>query len=233
MARKHANTPPYVPRAGFRAVLDHIQSAKGGDAVTRDHLHKRGISSHIIYPAIAALRYLDLIDDADRLTGRHAAFHRDSPDRAAQEVIVRGAYADFFSSASLPAADAVELKRKFQAVYELSDRVVNSAFPLFQYLAQEAGIALTAQGVHAPILEEARKPVHEARESDGMDLPLVPEDAARAAEPSAHTLRVKHTGYQVVLNLQVTKYTTEKDILRMIKTANRAVHLARKAGDTH
>jgi len=46
-------------------------------------------------------------------------------------------------------------------------------------------------------------------------------------------LRVKHTGYQIVLNLQVTKYTSEKDIQRMIRTANRAIHLMRKAGDSH
>ena len=146
---------------------------------------------------------------------------------------MREAYSDFFRAVPLPAPDALALKTQFQMVYELSDRVVNSAFPLFQFLAQEAGIALTAQGVHAPILEEPRKPVHEARESDGEELPLVADDVARAAEPAAHTLRVKHTGYQIVLNVQVTKYTTEKDILRMIKTANRAVHLARKAGDTH
>jgi hypothetical protein len=233
MSRKHANTPPYVPRAGFRAVLDTVRSAKAGDILTRDQLHKRGISAHLIYPAIAALRYLGLIDDADSFTGRHIAFDRDEPDRPAQEALVRQAYADFFRGAMLPAPDVMVLKRTFQTVYDLSDRVVNSAFPLFQYLAQEAGIALTAQGVHAPILEEPRKSVHETRESGGEGIPLTQEDVAQTGEPGAHTLRVKHTGYQVVLNLQVTKYTTEKDIQKMIRTANRAIHLARKAGDTH
>lgn len=233
MARKHANTPPYVPRAGFRSVLDYVQSSKPGDAVSRDQLHKRGISAHLIYPAIAALRYLNLIDDEDRLTGRHTAFDRESPDRPAQEAIVREAYSEFFRAAKLPAPDAVELKRQFQSIFDLSDRVVNSAFPLFQYLAQEAGIALTSEGVHAAILEEPRRAVHESRASEGEELPLTAEDLARAGEPGAHTLRVKHTGYQIVLNVQVTKYTTEKDILKMIRTANRAIHLARKAGDTH
>jgi hypothetical protein len=75
--------------------------------------------------------------------------------------------------------------------------------------------------------------VHESRASEGEELPLTGEDLARAGEPGAHTLRVKHTGYQIVLNVQVTKYTTEKDILKMIRVANRAIHLARKAGDTH
>lgn len=233
MSRKHANTPPYVPRAGFRAVLDHVQASKAGDPLTRDQLHKRGISSHLIYPAIAALRYLNLIDENDHLTGHHLAWDRENPDRAAQQELVREAYGSFFQEAKLPAPDALDLKRQFQVVYDLSDRVVNSAFPLFQYLAQEAGIALTAQGVHAPILEEQRKPMHETRPSDGEELPLTAEDVARSGEPAAHTLRVKHTGYQVVLNIQVTKYTTEKDIMKMIRTANRAVHLARKAGDTH
>jgi hypothetical protein len=232
MSRKHASTPPYVPRTGFRAVLDHVQSSKAGDLLTRDQLHKRGISAHLIYPAIAALRYLDLIDDEGRLTGRHVFFNRDDPDRSQQEAIVREAYADFFKGMKLPAEPGA-LKQKFQSDYELSDRVVNSAFPLFQYLAQEAGIALTAQGVNAPILDEPRKTVHETRLSEGEEIPLTPEDAARAGEQPAHTLRVKHTGYQVVLNLQITKHTTEKDILKMIRTANRAVHLARKAGDTH
>ena len=233
MSRKHTDTPPYAPRAGFRSVLDHLQSSKKGDLVSREQLHKRGISNHIIYPAMAALRYLDLIDDEARLTGRHGAFDRDNPDRPAQEKIVREAYADFFRKAKLPAPDAVDLKRQFQTLYDLSDRVVNSAFPLFQFLAQEAGIALTAEGVHAPILEEARHLVHETRDSDGESLPLTPEEMAHATEGVAHTLRVKHTGYQVVLNIQVNKYTTEKDILKMIRTANRAVHLAKKAGDTH
>jgi len=45
MSRKHSNTPPYVPRAGFRAVLDSIQNHKPGEVIRRDVLHKKGLSS--------------------------------------------------------------------------------------------------------------------------------------------------------------------------------------------
>ena len=43
-------------------------------------------------------------------------------------------------------------------------------------------------------------------------------------------LRIRHTGYQIVINLQVTKYTSEKDLIKMVRTANRAIHLLKKAG---
>jgi len=74
MARKRANTPPYVPRKGLRGVLDQLQIHATGDTITRDELHKRGVSAHLIYPAMAALRFLGLLDPSDTLTGRHKAF---------------------------------------------------------------------------------------------------------------------------------------------------------------
>ena len=180
MARKHANTPPYVPRGGFRTVLDHMQSHKAGERITRETFHRRGISSHLIYPAIAALRYLNLIDESDMTTGKHVAFNRENPDRKAQQILVKEAYSHFFKEVALPCPDTVALKQKFQSAYDLSDRVVNSAFPLFQYLAQEAGIALTAAGVHAPILEEQRKAIHEPKDFPTGEVEL-PADASQLA----------------------------------------------------
>lgn len=230
MARKRANTPPYVPRKGLREVLDHIQLRQAGEVLTREELHKRGLSAHLTYPALAALRFIGLLDDSDRLTGKHAAFNREKPDLKTQEALVREAYADFFEQVPLPMDDLDALKNRFQAVYELSDRVINSAFPLFQYLAQEAGIALTSDGAPAPIMDEPRQAVHRRPEEEISDdeISAAALSHLRADEP----LRVRHTGYQVVINLQVNKFTSEKDLIKMIRTANRAIHLLKKAGIT-
>jgi hypothetical protein len=230
MARKRANTPPYVPRKGLRAVLDNIQPKKAGDLLTREDLHKRGLSSHLTYPALAALRFIGLLDDKDRLTGRHVAFNRENPDLKTQEGLVREAYGDFFEQVDLPLPNLEELKDRFQAVYELSDRVINSAFPLFQFLAQEAGIQLTSNGAPAPILDEPRQPVH--RRSDDITEDDIVSPDALARLNSEEPLRIRHTGYQIVINLQVTKFTTEKDLIKMVRTANRAIHLLKKAGVT-
>jgi len=236
MSRKRAHTPPYVPRKGLRSVLDQLQLHRAGDALTRDELHKRGVSAHLIYPAMAALRFLGLLDDEDRLTGRHVAFSREAPDRPAQETSIRDGYSDFFSVVELPVESVEVLRQKFQEVYELSDRVVNSAFPLFQYLGQEAGIGLTLQGNRAPIAEEdeppppPRHPLVPSEELSDTDRELL-RMASSEGTGSEQGLRIRHTGYQIVLNVQVTKFTTEKDIIKMIKTAKRAIHLLKKAGD--
>ncbi len=237
MARQHTDTPPYVPRKGLRAVLDSLQVHNQGETITRDELHKRGISAHLIYPAMAALRFLGILDPKDRLTGRFRAFNRDKPDFAEQQAIVREAYGDFFDKVPLPQPSVDLLRDQFQKVYELSDRVVNSAFPLFQYIGQEAGIALTAQGAKAPIADEL--PAAPVAESYGPSKEEAGSELLRAAAAAGEEIggdtgiRIRHTGYQIVLNIQVTKFTSDKDIIRMIKTARRAVHLLRKAGDTH
>jgi len=236
MSRKRATTPPYVPRKGLRAVLDQLQLHREGDALTRDELHKRGVSAHLIYPAMAALRFLGLLDDQDHLTGRHTAFSRETPDRPAQEAAIRDGYGDFFSAVTLPVESVEILRQRFQEVYELSDRVVNSAFPLFQYLGQEAGIGLTLQGNRAPIAEEdegpapprhAPAPAEELSDTDRELLRMASSEGTGAEQG----LRIRHTGYQIVLNIQVTKFTTEKDLIKMIKTSKRAIHLLKKAGD--
>ena len=230
MAKRKAETPPYVPRKGLREVLDHIQSRSAGDLLTREELHKRGLSAHLNYPALAALRFIGLLDDKDHLTGKHAAYNRDAPDIPVQAGLIREAYSDFFDAASLPAEGLDALKDQFQKVYDLSDRVIVSAFPLFQYLAQEAGIALIKEGGIVPIADEPRRVVHSAGHLPTLEGDLTATSLERVA--GEEPLRIKHTGYQIVINLQVTKHTTEKDIIKMVRTANRAVHLLRKAGDT-
>ena len=228
MPKKRVSTPPYVPRKGLRAVLDSIQARQEGEVLTREELHKRGLSSHLTYPALAALRFLGVLDDQDRLTGKHAPFNRENPDLKAQQEIIRSAYSDFFEQVPLPVRTLDELKDKFQAVYELSDRVINSAFPLFQYLAQEAGIQLTAEGARAPILDEPRHAVH--HKEGGPEVEGEVTDAMIQRLGNDEPLRIRHTGYQIVINLQVTKYTSEKDLIKMVRTANRAIHLLKKAG---
>ncbi len=225
MARKRMLTPPYVPRNGFRSVLDLIQSHRAGEVVARSELHKRGLSSHLSYPALAALHFLGLVDDEGRLTGEHKCFSRENPDREAKEAVVRRAYAKFFDQAALPARNVTELKQEFQRVYELSSRLINSAFPLFHYLAEDAGIALTAVS-GAPSSKAASQgdvPVPAGEET--------PDEASgQVAGSSSVPARATLGGCQIVLNLQVGKYTTEKDIIKMVKTANRALHLLKKSG---
>jgi hypothetical protein len=212
MTRKSASTPPYVPKKGLRAILDHIQGHAKGQVLSREELHRRGLSSHWTYPAMAALRFFSILDDEDKLTGKHAIFSRESPDLPAQQALLRESYSDFFGTVKLPLASPEELRATFQATYDLSDRVTNSAFPIFQALCEEAGMVLTGPADAVP-------------EGEGDS-----EDLLRRLS-SEEGFRIRHAGYQVVINLQVTKYTTEKDLMKMIKTANRAVHLMKKSGD--
>jgi hypothetical protein len=229
MAKKSLATPPYVPRKGLRAVLDQVQSQPAGTAVAREDLHKRGLSSHWTYPALAALRFLKILDEDDRLTGRHIAFNRENPDRPAQQALLREAYSDFFDEVRLPLADDEELRAKFQEVYKLSERVANSACPVFEMLASEAGLKLTA-ATSLPAKEAQLEP--QAGEGAG-DAQAAPEtELVRRLGPD-EPVRIRHTGYQIVINLNVNKYTTEKDLIRMVRTANRAIHLLKKSGESH
>jgi len=220
MARKRANTPPYVPRNGFRAVLDQIQAHGRGDVVTREDLHKRGLSSHLTYPALAALHFLGLLDGKGALTGEHGVFHRDRSDPDGIRRIVERSYAKFFEEASLPAPDYGAVKGAFQDVYELSDRLIHSSFPLFQYLAEEGGIELVSgSSAKAGRGEEPGEGV-----ADTVSLPV-----SRDPAPASGNGDGGVPGAQIVLNIQVTKYTKEKDIIRMVKTAHKALHLLKKS----
>ncbi len=235
MARKATNTPPYVPRKGLRAILDHVQNHAAGEVLSKEELHKRGLSSHWTYPALAALRFLGILDEGDRLTGKHLAFSQENPDRRAQKAILREAYADFFEAAPLPMASLDEVRKTFQEIYDLSERVTVSAFPIFQMLAEEAGVELVRGKERAPSPPRVEAP--REGEAGAGKAPAPPgedeESLLKRATLGEDAVRIRHTGYQIVLNLQVTKYTTEKDIIKMIRTANRAIHLMKKAGDRH
>jgi hypothetical protein len=233
--KKATGTPPYMPRKGLNAVLDQIQAHQKGEILAREDLHRRGLSSHWTYPAMAALRFLDILDDHDRLTGRHVIFDREKPDRPAQQALLKEAYADLFEAVQLPAAGEGALKEKFQEVYKLSERVANSAYPIFEMLATDAGVRLLAQapaeegGAQRPARPAGGEGPEEGSAAEGAtDAELLQRATARE-EP----VRIRHTGYQIVINLQVTKYTTEKDLIKMVRTANRAIHLLKKAGDSH
>ncbi|MGC8763810.1 MAG: DUF5343 domain-containing protein [Acidobacteriota bacterium] len=235
MARKASKTPPYVPRKGLRAILDHVQNHGPGELLSKEELHKRGLSSHWTYPALAALRFLGILDEGDRLTGKHLAFSQEKPDRQAQRAILKEAYADFFEAVSLPMASLEEVRKAFQEVYDLSERVTVSAFPVFQMLAEEAGLELVGAKERPPAQPRLETP------EEGQGASKEPPPSGDEGEDSLlkrvsvgeEAVRIRHTGYQIVLNLQVTKYTTEKDIIKMIRTANRAIHLMKKAGDRH
>lgn len=235
MARKATKTPPYVPRKGLRAILDHVQNHAPGEVLSKEELHKRGLSSHWTYPALAALRFLGILDEGDRLTGKHLAFSPDKPDRPAQRAILKEAYADFFEVASLPMASLEEIRKAFQEIYDLSERVTVSAFPIFQMLTEEAGMELVRGEARPPSPPQEETPREGPPPAQRPPVPSGDEEESllKRASLGEDAVRIRHTGYQIVLNLQVTKYTTEKDIIKMIRTANRAIHLMKKAGDRH
>lgn len=235
MARKATKTPPYVPRKGLRAILDHVQNHAPGEVLSKEELHKRGLSSHWTYPALAALRFLGILDQGDRLTGKHLAFSPDKPDRPAQRAILKEAYADFFEVASLPMASLEEIRKAFQEIYDLSERVTVSAFPIFQMLTEEAGMELVRGEARPPSPPQEETPREGPPPAQRPPVPSGDEEESllKRASLGEDAVRIRHTGYQIVLNLQVTKYTTEKDIIKMIRTANRAIHLMKKAGDRH
>lgn len=222
MARKHTDTPPYVPKKGLLEILEQIQIHKEGDLIEGEELHKRGVSKHLIYPAMAALRFLGLLDQTDHLIGRHSIFNRENPDREAQKKVIREAYGDFFEKAPSPLPDTDAVRKIFEDTYGLSERLMNSSFPLFEYLAEEAGIVLYDKGSAAksdaprPAAAPAAGPVHDGDAQD--------------EETIAKT---RHGSVQIAVTIQVNKYTNEKDIIRMVKTAKRAVHLLKKSGDSH
>lgn len=221
MARKHTDTPPYVPKKGLVEILEQIQMHKQGDLIEGDELHKRGVSRHLIYPALAALRFLGLLDQEDRLLGHHHIFSRENPDREAQKKIIKEAYSDFFESVCLPLESETEARSKFEQVYGLSERLMNSSFPLFQYLAEGAGITICDKGG-----EPAAETEHgsDRREYQKIETEAGDEETIGKA---------RHGGVQIAVTIQVNKYTNEKDIIRMVKTAKRAVHLLKKSGDAH
>lgn len=222
MARKHTDTPPYVPKKGLIEILDQIQMHGEGDLINGEELHKRGVSRHLIYPAMAALRFLGLMDQEDRLVGRHQIFNRQNPDREAQKKVIREAYSDFFESVKIPLSGEGETRNKFEEIYGLSERLMNSSFPLFQFLAEGAGIELFSKGAEVKT-EQAENTEPQAHFSKA---------EAEAGEEEA-VGKTRHGGVQIAVTIQVNKYTNEKDIIRMVKTAKRAVHLLKKSGDAH
>jgi hypothetical protein len=226
MARKHTDTPPYVPKKGLIAVLEQIQGHKQGDLIERDELHKRGVSAHLIYPAMAALRFLGLLDQTDHIIGNHTIFGRENPDRDAQKKVIKEAYCEFFEDVELPLENDEAIKNRFEKIYGLSERLMNSSFPLFEYLAHEAGIALYSKA--SPSRESSDPSAH----IDISD-PATEHSKAEKEPSEEEAARIRHGGVQVAVTIQVNKYTNEKDIIKMVKTAKRAIHLLKKSGDSH
>ncbi len=229
MARKHSETPPYVPRKGLVEVFDVIALHKKGDVITRDELHKRGVSSHLIYPAIAALRYLGLIDESGTLLGGHEAFSRENCDKELQKEIVKRSYSEFFENVPLPLKSENEAEKKFQEVYNLSERLMKSSFPLFYFLATESGIEIIKGNYDDEKKVDIEEKVIETKEEKREEQASIPNDVDVKIDEGGHTHRQSHL--QFVISLQVNKFTTEKDIMRMVRTAKKAIHLIKKSGD--
>lgn len=233
MARKHTDTPPYVPKKGLVEVMEQIQGHKEGDLIERDELHKRGVSAHLIYPAMAALRFLGLLDQSDHLIGKHRIFGRENPDRDAQKAVIESAYCDFFENSTLPFENYDALKNHFQEVYGLSERLMNSSFPLFEYLATDAGIALCKSNPSERDDSQGSGGVRKGEAEEHHNSLTISKGDSGAADEDTIAKSKHGGGVQVLVTIQVTKYTNEKDIMRMVKTAKRAVHLLKKSGESH
>lgn len=227
MTKKHTETPPYVPKKGLIEVLEVIALHKKGDVITRDELHKRGVSSHLIYPAMAALKFLGLLDESGMLTGGHEAFSKVSPDVNKQREIIERSYSDFFENVKLPLSSEEEAEKKFQEVYGVSERLMKSSFPLFYYLAKEAGIEII----------KVREKFYENKEQEKATLQIENDSVEKEKTTEGLDIKVEETNVrsktaiQFVVSIQVNKFTTEKDIVKMIKTAKKAIHLLKKTDD--
>ncbi|MCX7830990.1 MAG: DUF5343 domain-containing protein [Acidobacteria bacterium] len=234
MARKRSTeTPPYVPKKGLTEVLEAVQAHKKGDVITKEELHKRGVSSHLIYPAMGALRFLGLIDENGTLLGGHEAFGRENSDKDLQKQIIMNSYKDFFEEAKIPFTSEEEIKEKFQEVYNLSEKLTGSCYPLFKHLAEEAGIDLIIKADFSK--NEKEEETGSIPEVEIKEEKLSSETAGEDKQAFEEEVvgKHRHLGVQVVVTIQVNKYTTEKDIIKMVKTAKKAIHLIRKSGDSH
>ncbi len=233
MAKKRSTeTPPYVPKKALLDVLEAISGHKKGDVITKEELHKRGISSHLIQPAISALRFLGLLDESGILLGGHEAFGRENPDKKMQKQIIQNSYRSFFDEVDLPLNSEEELKDKFQEVYGISEKLMGSCFPLFLYLAEESGLTVLkvdnsekneGEGEQKNISEKENREEKLSSQFTSEEKQVIEEETIG---------KHKHTGVQVVVTIQVNKYTTEKDIMKMVRTAKKAIHLIRKSGDS-
>lgn len=232
MAKKHLDTPPYVPKKGLIEVLEAIHGHKKGDVITRDELHKRGVSSHLIYPAMSALQFLGLIDEKGTLLGGHEVFGRENPDKDVQKKIIMNSYNAFFDEAKLPLGNEEEIESKFKEVYNLSEKLMNSAYPLFRYLVEEAKIEIVKK--KAEDKEKRKKEEDKVSKKLQEEEKLLSEnftnDEKQLSEEEIISRHRQHV-VQIVVSIQVNKYTTEKDITKMVKIAKRAIHLVKKSGD--
>jgi len=234
MARKRSlETPPYVPKKGLTDVLEAIQGHKRGDVLTKEELHKRGVSSHLVYPAMSALRFLGLIDENGTLLGGHEAFGRENSDKDLQKEIIMNSYKEFFEGVEIPLKSEEDVRARFQEVYSLSEKLMTSCYPLFMQLAGEAGIELVKE-IEAPKGEkkEEKEVVSESKDKEEKLSSEFSSDEKEAFEEEI-VGKHRHSGVQVIVTIQVNKYTTEKDVIKMVKTAKKAIHLVKKSGDSH
>lgn len=234
MAKKRiTETPPYVPKKTLLDVLEAIQGHKKGDVITKEELHKRGISSHLIQPAMSALKFFGLMDETGTLLGGHEAFGRENFDKELQKEIVRNAYKEFFEEVKLPFRSEEELKNKFQEIYGISEKLMASCYPLFVYLVENAGIEIIKFDDFEK--EEQKEETKSISEKEGREERLLQESSTEEKERFEEEIigKHRHSGVQVIVTIQVNKYTTEKDIIKMVKTAKKAIHLIKKSGDSY
>lgn len=233
MVRKSSETPPYIPKKGLLEVFEVLQLHKKGDVITKDELHKRGISTHLIYPSLAALKFLKLIDENGTLLGGHEAFSVTNPDIELKKAIVMSAYKDFFDEVNLPLDSLDEIQKKFKEVYGISERLANSAFPIFEFLCKEAEIKLLKEKNELKeMIKEARILIEEEEKGEKKEEEKKVEE--KKEDESEEEILLKtfmKEKIPVLITLQINKYTTEKDVIKMVKTAKKALLYLQK-GET-
>lgn len=234
MARKRSTEkPPYIPKKSLIDVLEAIQGHKKGDVLTKEELHKRGVSFHLVNPAMSALRFLGLMDENGTLLGGHKFFRRENSDKASQKEIIINSYKEFFEKVKIPLESKEDIRAKFQEVYNLSDKLMVSCYPLFEQLAEEAGIVLVKENeTKKPERKEEKNIISETKDKEENLSSRISANEEQVFEED-FVGKHRHSGVQVVVTIQVNKYTTEKDIIRMVKTAKKAIHLVKKSGDYH
>lgn len=231
--RKIFTTPPYVPRTGFKQLMEVIYTKQTGEILQKDDLVKRKVSTHLIYPSLAALRFLKVIDKDDRLLGPHAYFSPVEPNKGGISETVKKAYGDFFDNAKLPSANIEELQSAFSQTYELSERLSNSAFPFFLWMAELGEIELLGNGNPATmkLISEIEKPQVIHNQTINPISAVKEHEPAEISDIPLEDMRVRHTPFQIVLHLTINKFSSERDIIKMIRTAKKAIQIYRKTGD--
>lgn len=146
-------TVPYCTVKGFRTCLEGLRR-QPAEALDRQALVERGLSSHAAYPVLGALRFLGLVDDSGRVMPTIDAFLTD--DLAGRRVLVEAAYADVLRDVRFPVEDREDVDRLLVERHGVAAGVAPFCSTLFLWLAAESGLPVADVSRH----RRGRPPAH-------------------------------------------------------------------------